>query len=302
MTRLLTLLFGAALAVSPFGATSVNAQTVTISGCASFTTSAQTSSNITITCNQATTQPGAPSCSGLAVNPPSDANSPTSVALTANCTPGSNPITSYTFKAGGSTLATQGSNALTLTPAPTATTTYSVTASDGSLSSNTVSGSFTKGGVIGAVDLSACTAQGLNGRLMDLTYSTSGNIRLSSDSFGNFGNSDAIVLRFTTTSVVGDTAGVQFSQIAGTPQVFRVATLSTQPCQVATTSGASGSILASSYSKSPVFYLAVGASYLGKVKLDPSTTYYVTVVNRNGYGGTNSCTSSSCGVFMDFTN
>ena len=124
--------------------------------------------------------------------------------------------------------------------------------------SNSVSGSYTVGGVppgTGSVDLSACTAQGFTGKLMDLSYAP-GNTRLSSDTLGSFGNANALVLRFTTPAVAGDTSSIQFSQIAGTPQVFRLATLATQPCQVATSAGSSGSIIASAVSQSPELQIA----------------------------------------------
>ena len=68
------LLCGAALlATSMFGSAGVNAQTVTITGCASLT-SVTNAGNITINCS-ATKSQGAPSCTSLSVtdqpiNPP----------------------------------------------------------------------------------------------------------------------------------------------------------------------------------------------------------------------------------------
>ena len=293
------LLCGAALlATSMFGSTGVNAQTVTITGCASLT-SVTNAGNITINCS-ATKSQGAPSCTSLTVT-----TNQSAITLTANCFQGTNPITSYTFTGPGVST-TQSGSSLTIA-APTASATYSVTASDGSSSSNSVSGSYTVGGVppgTGSVDLSACTAQGFAGKLLDLSYAP-GNTRLSSDTLGSFGNANALVLRFTTPGVAGDTSSIQFSQIAGTPQVFRVATLATQPCQIATSASSSGSILASAVSQSPVFRLQIGGlSRLGVTALTPGTTYYITVVNRNSYSDTvGSCTkTSSCGVYTDLLN
>jgi hypothetical protein len=298
------LLCGAALlATSMFGSAGVNAQTVTINGCASLTSSGG-SGNIIINCGPAKSG-GAPSCSSLSVTPATNANNPSSITLTANCTAGTNPITSYTFSGTGVNTS-QGGASLVVT-APTTSVTYSVTASDGSLSSNSVSGSYTVGGAgTGSVDLSACTAKGFTGILMDLQYVAGAQTRLSSDKFGSFGNRNALVLRFTTPAVAGDTSSIQFSQLAGTDQVFRVATVATLPCQIATAPGASGSILTSNgVSQSPSFPLQIGGvSSLGRTALNPGTTYYITVVNRNGYKDTvGSCTkSSSCGVFMDLLN
>jgi hypothetical protein len=293
------LLCGAALlATSMFGSGGVNAQTVTITGCASLT-SVTNAGNITINCS-ATKSQGAPSCTSLTVT-----TNQSAITLTANCFQGTNPITSYTFTGPGVNT-TQAGSSLTIA-APTTSATYSVTASDGSSSSNSVSGSYTVGGVPPAtvpVDLSACTAQGFTGKLLDLSYAP-GNTRLSSDTIGSFGNANALVLRFTTPAVTGDTSSIQFSQIAGTPQVFRVATLATQPCQIATSASSSGSILASAVSQSPVFRLQIGGlSRLGVTALTPGTTYYITVVNRNSYSDTvGSCTkTSSCGVYTDLLN
>jgi len=289
-----------------FTSADAGAQTVTITGCASLSsTGGNGASNITIVCNPTIGSPGAPVCQRLDVTPPSSTNNPISITLSASCSVGSSAITSYTFTGPGVNTV-QGGPSLSVT-APLATATYTVTATDmAGLRSNSATGTFTVGSLGGkdaTVDLSACTAHGFNGKVMELAYSTGGNLRISSDKLGSFGNSDAVVLRFTTPPIGGDSSGIQFSQVAMTPQVFRVATLATQPCQIATSTGRSGAILASSYSKSPVFYLTVGgASSLGKVGLQANTTYFITVVNRNGYGGSPSCTTSSCGVLMDFTN
>jgi hypothetical protein len=286
-------LCGAALlATSMFGSAGVSAQTVTITGCA-FLTPTVTAGNITITCS-ATKSSGGPSCTSLSVT-----TNQSAITLTANCFQGTNPITSYTFTGPGVST-TQAGSSLTIA-APTVSATYLVTASDGSSTSNSVSGSYTVGGVpagTGTVDVSACA-----GKLMDLSYAP-GNTRLSSDTLGSFGNANALVLRFTTPAVAGDTSSIQFSQIAGTPQVFRLATLATQPCQIATSAGSSGSILASAVSVSPVFGLKIGGtSGIGRTALTPGTTYYITVVNRNSYSNTaGSCTKSSCGVYMDLLN
>lgn len=305
------LLCGAALlATSMFGSTGVNAQTVTITGCASLSSSGGSNvGNIVITCNAAVKSQGAPSCTSLQVAPPTNANNPTLITLTAVCAPGTttNSIASYTFT--GTGVNTTQSGASLVVTAPTGSVTYSVTASDGSGGvSNSVSGSYTVGGAVpgtGSVDVSACTALGFTGIPMDLQYVAGANIRLSSDKFGSFGNRNALVLRFTTPAVAGDTSSIQFSQLAGTDQVFRVATLAKQPCQVATSPSSSGAILASAVSQSPVFRLQIGGvSRVGLTALTPGTTYYITVVNRNSYSDTlGSCTkSSSCGVFTDLLN
>jgi hypothetical protein len=284
------------LATSIFGSAGANAQqTVTITGCTSLT-SVTSAGNITINCSATPKSQGGPSCTSLSVTPADDTNKPANITLTANCTAGTSPINSYTFTGPGMNRSQTGTS-LVVT-APTVTTTYSVTASDGTSPSNTVSGSYTVGGANPGtgVDLSACTAQGYTATLMDLAYSTSGNVRLASNTLGN---SNALVLRFTTPAAAGDTSSIQFSALGMAPKAYRVATVSTQPC--------SGSILASKTSQTPVFSFSIGFTP-PRVGLTPppitlatGTTYYITVVNRNA-DGSNSCTTSSCPVNMDFTN
>jgi hypothetical protein len=38
----------------------------------------------------------------------------------------------------------------------------------------------------------------------------------------------------------------------------------------------------------------------GYAKLTKGVTYYVNVVNRDGYNGSPTCASSNCGVYIDF--
>ena len=294
-----TILVAACLFAS--GSPHAQSATLTITGCASFTTSGGTGSTLVITCNQTPPPPssGAPTCSSLQVSP-----SATTLTLIASCTPGSNPITAYTFSGPGLSGTPQASNQLTISPLPGSTTTYSVTATDGSQTSNSVQGTYSVGGGTkdGPVDLSACTAQGFTAQLIDIQYPVSQNIRYTSSTFSN---SAALVFRFTTPSAAVGTPGISIVT-GGYPLIdaTHVVALSTQPCQFPSSSLASGAILAAPLpSISPNIGMSLATivppnprpfGYVPPAQLYPNTTYFVTVVNRAGYMGSSGWTSPSC--------
>jgi len=159
----------------------------------------------------------------------------------------------------------------------------------------------------------AITVPGWSVRLIDLPWNGIGNVRLYSDTFGPFGNNDMLLVRFTTPAT-NDTATIQVVQAGGQPQVNRVLTLATEPglisdklMPVVTGIGAVaqpvGPILAATAGTAPVIHMQVGIpSRVGMVGLKPNTVHYLTVVNRNGFGGTASCTAASCGVDIDLQN
>lgn len=314
----LATLGGAFLMVAPlFGAGVAQAQTLNITGCATFTyNSGSGTGSISITCSPAVTTPGAPSCQSLIVSPANDSTAPASITLTANCTAGTNLITSYSFTGGG-LIGTQASNSVTISPVPTASTSFSVTASDGSLTSNSVGGRYDVGSTSpapGTVDLSACTAAGFTGVPMDVEYpsSTTGSLRTVTSGFSG---SNAIVVRFTVPMVTTDTSSFSLAQNGTSMQINRLATLATQPCQFATKAAPVGSIIASSLGVSPTINMGVSvptstSPYTGLVTpalLTAGQTYYLTIVNRNGYFGasnfSNSCTSlGRCDMNINFLN
>lgn len=311
------------LVLSPLGVRALHAQTLTITGCATFTYNGGSGTGtISITCNPTSTPPaaGAPTCQSLTVSPPNDSTPSATLTLTASCTAGSNPIASYTLTGPGitppgltQTVASLGpaANTFTVTPPPTATTTYSVTATDGTLASNAATGIYTVGSTsTGPVDMSACTAAGFTGVLVDLPYSVVQNQRVSSTGFGS---ANALVVRFTVPSVTSDTAAINIVQGGTSQQINHLATLSALPCQFATQAAPTGSVLAAAVGTSPIFYLGVNvpvSTIFGTTTptlLQPGTTYFLTIVNRNGYYGsplfTNSCASAGrCDVNINFSN
>ena len=313
LRRLATLLGGTSfLAVSLLASTDIAAATLTVAGCSSFSTTSDGSGNLMITCNAGSPTPGGPTCSSLGVSPPNNSTNPASITLTANCSAGSSAITTYTFT-GPNVNATQSNASLQIIPAPASSATYSVKASDGTLTSNAVSGVYTVGGKVdpGDVDLSACTAQGLSGQLIDIAYPQGSNVRNTTTSFSA---STALVYRFTTPNATTGTPSIAVAQ-GGVPLVAanRVVAIATQPCQFPTSSAASGSIMRGTRGTNPTLYLSLapvtaptGLFSVPPVQLLPNTTYFVTVVNRNGYFGssawTNSCMSGVCNINFNFQN
>jgi hypothetical protein len=136
-----------------------------------------------------------------------------------------------------------------------------------------------------------------NQKLVDIAWPNGRNVRLPVPDFGD----DVLVIRFTTPAASVREPSLQVSQLAKAPQVFRVATLATQPGVMATGPGTSPIVLASAVSQSPVFRLTVGTGRMGLIGLQPNTTYYLNVVNRDNYGGPSNCVGN-CGVNIDFTN
>ncbi len=302
----------AVLATCAFGVAGVSAQSITVGGCTSFTTSAQTNtSNIQITCNTGGGGgPTAPSCYGASI---SEVGSPaTSLTLRATCAQGTSAITGVT--ANGTQMPGPFNSPYSVNLAgiavPTVTTTYSVTATDGSLNGS-ASVQYVVGGG-GSIDLSACAAQGFTGRGVTVTSwpTSSGNINIAqlagaaASPKGTFGNNDALVIRFTTPASDGTT---HVWQPAGDPpnqSVTRVSSVATQPCQIPTQSGASGSIIATG---GTYYAFDVGSckktgfgSGCANTVLQPNTTYYVTMINRTSIGGVGSCPVSSCEMHLNF--
>jgi len=136
-----------------------------------------------------------------------------------------------------------------------------------------------------------------NQKPVDIAWPQGGNVRVQVPDFSD----QTLVIRFTTPPVSIRAPSLQVSQLARAPQVFRVATLATQPGIVASGPGTSETILGSAVSESPVFRLTVGTGRMGLIGLKPDTTYYLNVVNRDNYGGPSNCVGN-CGVNIDFTN
>jgi len=158
----------------------------------------------------------------------------------------------------------------------------------------------------GAIDVSACTAAGYTGHGIVIPYPVSGNsTRVWTQNFATFGNNEMIVVGFQTPAAeISPGASILLSYQAGNDHNLRLATLSTQPCVVATSTATSSTILGSlAQNQSPNFNILVtGTAASWQVKLQPSTWYYVNYVNRRDYNGAASCTTGDCRAYIDFNN
>lgn len=154
----------------------------------------------------------------------------------------------------------------------------------------------------GPADYSACASAGYTAHPLTMAWPLNGNTHLPTT--GNFGNADAIVVSFTTPATVGKSGVFQPAGFAPTQNTTRLYTISTKPCQFAV-SAAQGGIVG----QSPAIHITVGTCPYGPACpsygqfLQPATTYYVTMVNRNGFAGTsqyNPSCAGNCPMRVDF--
>jgi len=337
-SRLRTLLGCAALLLaSAFTAGVASAQSITITGCQSLSAPVTSGNNISVTCNPNVSQPGAPVCSGASITGTS------TLTFAATCTAGTNPITKITFTAtpGGSAdwcgptppASPCGSSPFSVSvpsiAVPTVSTTYAVTATDGTLSGSASAFYSVSGGGGGAVDLSACTSLGYTAAYYDIAYPITG-VKHVDYIYQNsipsgliFGNGAALVVRFTTPALgQNDSTQPNFAAEIGANN-NRQATLGTAPCLVPTANSPlptdmnhnlqTNPVIKTQISQTPAFpiqivpngicNLGVACTWSSMVWLAPSTTYYITLVNKSSFTGTpNSCTSANCDMRLDFNN
>ena len=273
----------------------------------------------TVTVNWTTTPPASPSGCSITPNPSSLPNTGGSVTLTAVCTGNTNSSTTWQFTKGGANFGgvstgasgTSTSDSLAANTGTAATTTtYGMVVTNAGAPSTSVTNTVTvagTGGGGGSFDLSACTAQGYTGRGVDIPYPVSANsARVFTPNLGNFGPNEMIVVRFVApTSETTPGATIVASEYSSYAPAFRLATLSTKPCEVAPSTAITASILGSTISQAPNFSMALngtgGFSY--PIKLTPGATYYVNYVNRQAYGSSaSSCPSGNCAMYIDFKN
>jgi hypothetical protein len=162
------------------------------------------------------------------------------------------------------------------------------------------------GGGGGGTDLSACNAAGYTGKVIEVPYPLqTNNPRIwtaTNANLGSFGNNDMIIVKFVAQSpeaIPG--AQIQMGYQDTASNVTRLATLSTQPCVVATADFTPSSVLATSGGNQPIIRFTVdGNAVTGKPKLTKGATYYVNYVNRSDYNGQPTCFNGSCGAYIDF--
>ncbi len=280
------------------------------------------SGQATVLLNWTTTPPQSPTgCSvNFTVGGATMSSAGGAVTMVASCSQNTNGSTVWTWTKGGAAFGAGGTTMSDTLPANTGTsavnTTYAVTATNaGALPTTTqqvVSVQGTGGGG-GSFDLTGCSAAGYIGRGLDITFPTTVNSSIpngaqNANPGGTFGNADALVVRFTTPALGVNPSSV-FQPAGNVPyqNTSRLFTLATVPCQFATSSTPTGSIVYATVSQSPAITINVGACPysaficpLYGAWLQPSTTYYMTMTNKTGFGGGGSCASSSCDMRIDF--
>lgn len=329
-SRLRTLLGCAALLLaSAFGTAGVaSAQTITLSGCQSLSAGPVVNGNITITCNTGGGGPNPPSCTQPTLTPAG-----ATLTFSSSCTQGANPITSVTA-AGAAQTPQNPSGTYTVAGIPIPTvppgTNFTITASDGQ--GGTISKSTfysVTGGGGGAVDLSACAAMGYpNSAYYDSGYPGSTNINKANVFHSAvpanmpFGNSSALVVRFTTPALgVNDQTNPNFQAWATGSNNNHQATIGEAPCLIpqanslipADGNSPSRPVLKTVLSQTPSFTAMVTANGLcnlgaacpnsSTVFLRPNTTYYITLVNKSAsWTGAPNCSTGDCDMRWNFNN
>jgi hypothetical protein len=156
----------------------------------------------------------------------------------------------------------------------------------------------------GPAAFTTCAAMGLTSLTVEIPYPLTANSpRVFTPQLGAFGDNAAVVVQFRTPPNPDFSSALQLSEYSSFPAAFRVATLATVPCVIATAPNAGSPVIGSIVSQGPLFHLSVGpGGVASSIRLEPDAVYYVTYVNRNGYGSDASCGVPSCGAYIDFNN
>lgn len=148
-----------------------------------------------------------------------------------------------------------------------------------------------------------CKAAGYATTSLELAYPTHGNTQLATT--GTFGNANAIVVHFKTPPMgVNDVAVFQPAGLPPSQNTNRVYVLGLVPCLF----GPDPSAITVISSQSPTINIHLGTCVstipalcaAQGTWLQPSTDYYVTMVNRTAVNGQPSCTFASCPMRLDF--
>jgi hypothetical protein len=116
-----------------------------------------------------------------------------------------------------------------------------------------------------------------------------------------FGNDTMLVARFTTpnTSVQSGSATIASAEWLP-PRVMRTASISTSPCDL---TGTGTGAVSGGWTQTPGWtyqILGTASRLSGRIVLQPNTTYYVNIVNRDSTGQS-TCTSSACEMIVQLT-
>ena len=261
--------------------------------CSSFSATPDGSGNITVNCTDAGSPP--PSNCSLSVSPTTIPASGGQVTITANCG------TSPTVSGGKSVVAGTFANTWTDSiPANTSTSsqsfTYSVSGASGSNQATVLQ--LAPGGSTPPPTGSISCPGYTNTLVYDLPWSA-----LSKVTTKGFSNTAFVVGRFTTpaTGVVSATATIFTGQFTE-PTVVRTGAVSTSPCDL-TGQGLGTSAVSPGVSQGPSWFYQINGTaprLSGRLVLQPSTTYYINLTNRDKNNAP-TCTAGSCEMILQLT-
>lgn len=308
-TRFLAVAGVAALAVFPLGTPKAIAANVTIDvpGCTSSLTPTVSGTTVTLTCGTVAPPPaGSPVCT-VAATPSSNPIPSTggSVFLKATCT---GTVTNYQWYVNGAAAGASVPEGTVPVPANSLssaiTITYGVVACNGTAcmpSPATASIQVAGTGVAppppppGTISCTGYTKT----LVIDMPWvSTTVATRLKTDSYGSFGATDIMVIRFTVPSGVVSTSGgmISMAEWGGGP-VQRYAALSQTPCDFNKTLW--NEELFTGVTLSPSVFVGIPRIEYGGMFLQPGQTYYFNVRNTDRYGNL-SCDAGVCNMYIDF--
>jgi hypothetical protein len=277
----------------------------------------------TITLNFSNTPPASPTGCSVQFTAGSASLPQTGGAVTmvGSCTGNVNGNTTYAWTKSGSAYGsgTTATDTLAANPGTSAISwTYAFQATNAGAATTsttqvvTVAGS---GGGGGQIDMTACTAAGFTGRGLDVAFPVTVGTSISNGALnatpgGTFGNSDALVVRFTTPAAgVNDQTLFQPASNPPAQNTAKVYTLGTQPCLFAQNNVATGPILYAIAGSSPAITInnkacpyspTSGLCPIFGAWLQPNTTYYITMTNKATFTGGGSCGYASCDMRIDF--
>ena len=262
--------------------------------CSSFSATPDGSGNITVSCVDAGSAPPPSNCS-ISVSPTTISASGGPVAITTNCGSGASVT-------GGKSVSTgQFANSWTDNiPANTSTSTqsftYSVSGANGSNSATVLQ--LAPGGSAPPPTGSISCPGYTNTLVYDLPWSA-----LSKVTTKGFSNSAFVVGRFTTpaTGVVSAAATIFTGQFTE-PTVVRTGAVSTSPCDL-TGQGLGTSAVSPGVTQGPSWFYQINGTaprLSSRLVLQPSTTYYVNLTNRDKNNAP-TCTAASCEMILQLT-
>lgn len=254
---------------------------------ATFTATADNAGNIVVSC----TSPGSTATCSLSASPSSLPAAGGTVTLSSNC----GAVTSLAKN--GNQIATSGTSWTENIPANTGTSSVSFTYTvQGSTGSDTVVVTESGAGSADPPPVGPTSCNGYTVIPVDLPWTATSRVITK-----GFNNNTMVVAKFTTpaTGAVSSSASLASAEF-GDAKTTRTASLSTLPCDL---SGTGTGKVFKGNTQTPGFTYQINGSvnFLSdRVILQPSTTYYFNIVNRDSRGSP-SCGTSTCNMIIQMT-